>query len=166
MFKRLVMVCLLALTGAPGAMAGDELFLHIDMLTTEQSKDSNSQHYIVAVKNNEVGYQYRYRGFPGNADESITRTLSDDELSNIVRYIRENMLDKAITESKACDNGPSREVRLSLVLTLDGETIESNISGDIKIFHGDEVMADNTVDNKEYVKNISRLIAQLKGLKH
>jgi len=148
-------------------MAGDDFFLEIDILNRETSKDSNSQRYIVKVENKQVEYKYSYSGFPDEADESTSRTLSDDELSEIIQYIKNQEINNSITESKSQDaNGPSRKVNLSLILKLDGKTIESNVSGNYKIFRADGKIKGEIIKNIKYVDDVMTLIMDLKGLNY
>ena len=144
-------------------MADETLFLQIDLLSREVSKDSNAQREIVEVKNSEVSYQYKYTGYPESRKESSRRTLSDGELSTIIKHIKETGLNKAITEkAPLAANGPSRTVHLALRMSLDGVTTESKISGNYHIYRADGKITGVLIQNRAYVDSASTLIQRLK----
>ena len=148
-------------------MAKQIFYLKIDLLNSEFSKDSNSQRYIVEVKNKEVGYEYNYSGFPfpDNSQESLTHTITDEELYEIIKYIKEAGGNKSITENIPDDtDGPSRKVKLSLLLTIDGQTVESKISGNYRIDRADGKTKGTIIKNKEYIDAVESLIRVIKIL--
>jgi len=160
MFKNIIV--LLLLVWSTNAMAESGFYLKIDLLNREVSKDSNSQRYIVEVKNREVGYEFSYSGFPDNSKQSKNRTLSESELAEVIKYIKEQGINRSITEIKPTDaNGPSRKVALSLLLKLDGQTTESKISGNYRIFRGDGKIKGAIIKNKKYVDDVKSLIQDL-----
>jgi hypothetical protein len=149
------------LTWSNDLMASQTFYLKIDLLNSEFSKDSNSQRYVVQVKDNEVGYEYNYSGFPfpDNSQESLTYTITDEELSEIIKYIKENGVNKSITENIPDDaNGSSRNVKLSLLLAMDGQTIESKISGNYRLDRADGKTKGIIIKNKDYVDTVESLI--------
>lgn len=159
MFKNIIV---LLLVWSANAMAENEFYLKIDLLNREVSKDSNSQGYIVEIKNRELRYEFRYSGFPDNSKQSKNRTLSDSELAEIIKYIKEGGINRSITEIKPKDaNGPSRKVGLSLLLKLDGQTTESKISGNYRIFRGDGKIKGAIIENKKYVDDVESLVQDL-----
>lgn len=146
-------------------MANQTFYLKIDLLNSEFSKDSNSQRYVVEVKNKEVGYEYNYSGFPfpDDSQESSTRQITDEELSEIIKYIKEAGVNKSITENIPDDaNGSSRKVKLSLLLTIDGQTVESKISGNYRIDRADGKKKGTIIKNKDYVDAVESLIRVIK----
>ena len=140
-------------------MANDEFYLEIDLLNREVSKDSNSQRYTVEVKDKEVKYEYSYSGFPDNSHESSISTLTNDQLFEIIKYIKEDGINKSITEEKPNDaNGPSIKVHLSLLLIMDGQTIESKISGNYRINRANGKIKGIIIKNKEYIDAVESLV--------
>ncbi len=166
MLKNILIIPFLLLIWATFTMADDNFYLKIDLLNSESSKDSNSQRYIVEVNGKEVWYEYTYSGFPfpDDANEKKTRTLSDNELSKIISYIKEEGINKSITENKSTGaNNPSRKVHLLLFLKMEGHTTESEISGNTKIFRGDGKVEGLLIGNNEYVDAVESLIQDLKN---
>ena len=146
-------------------MAKQIFYLKIDLLNSEFSKDSNSQRYIVEVKDNQVGYEYNYNGFPfpDNSQEASTCTITDEELSEIIKYIKEAGVNESITENIPDDaNGSSRKVKLSLLLTIDGQTVESKISGNYRIDRADGKTKGKIIKNKDYIDAVESLIRFIK----
>lgn len=146
-------------------MGNHTFYLKIDLLNSEFSKDSNSQSYIVEVKDNEVKYESNYSGFPflDDSQESSTCTITDEELAEIVKYIKGAGINTSITENISDDaKGPSRKVKLSLLLTMDGQTIESKISGIYQIIRADGKTKSVSIKNKDYVDAVEALIQVIK----
>ncbi len=165
MFKRLIKFILIAIICSMNIIAdtNNEFYLEIDLTYTETSKDSNSQRYMVKVENNNVEYKYSYSGYPKNSNELINRKLSDEDLLQIINHIKTGKVNRSITEIKPTkSNGASMKVSLSLLLKMKGETTETKISGNLKIFRADGKINGELIKNKSYTDNVNLLISFLK----
>lgn len=144
-------------------MKGQDFYLKIDLTNRETSKDSNSQRYRVEVKNRDVKYAYSYSGYPGNKKRSKNYRLSDEELGEIIQYIKNKKIDVSIEEKRSTksNGGVTRRVHLSLLLKLEGKTTESEISGNVKIFRGGGKIKGEIIKNTNYINSVESLIGDL-----
>ncbi len=163
MFKHIIKVTLILLIGSTNLISDSNFYLKIDLLNRETSKDSNSQRYIVEVKNKDVTYQYTYGGYPGYEEKSKNYTLTDKELSGIIQEIKDRKINTATKEIRPTksNGGSTRRVHLSLSLKLDGKITESNISGNTHIFRASGKIKGEIIKNKNYVNNVESLIQDL-----
>ncbi len=163
MIKILILAVPLLLLNNTPLMADNEFYLKIDLLYSEASKDSNSQRHLVTMEGKNASYEYIYSGFPDGKKESMARTLNSEEFFQIIKYIKNEKVNTSIIENKPqTANGPKRTVHLSLFLTLDGQTVESEISGILEIFRGDGKIEGVTIENQEYIDDIQSFIQRLK----
>ncbi|MEN8154333.1 MAG: hypothetical protein ABFR75_09950 [Acidobacteriota bacterium] len=163
MLKNFIKIVLILMAGSIGIVAEEGFYLKINLSNREFSKDSNSQTYIVKIENGKFDYKFRYGGFPDNRKEEKSRDLGPEELSKVIKYIRERKINIPVTEvisTKA--NGPSIKVNLSLFMKLDGEEMETKISGNYSIFRGDGKIKGKIIKNKGYVDSVMSLIRSLK----
>ena len=144
-------------------MAENNFYLKIDLTNREKSKDSNSQRYIIKIKDKNVTYKYTYGGCPGYKEKAKNYTLTDKELSAIIQEIKDEKINNSIEELKSTksNGGSTRSVHLSLSLKLDGKTTESNISGNTRIFRAGGKIKGEIIKNKDYVNNVKSLIQDL-----
>ncbi len=160
-------VLLLIVAGSTNMFADEvkeqDFYLKIDLINREKSKDSNSQRYIVEVKNKNVKYAYSYSGYPGNKKRSKNYRLSDEELNDIIRYIKDKKIDLSTEEKRSTksNGGVTMRVYLSLFLKLEGKTTESEISGNVKIFRGDGKIKGELIKNTNYINSVKSLIGDL-----
>ncbi len=142
----------------------EDFYLQIKLINREKSKDSNSQHYHIEVKDGEVTYHYKYNGFPfpPNRERSSKYRLSDEALSEIIQYIKDEKIDVSTEEERSTKaNGVTRSVDLSLFLKLEGKTTESKISGNVRIFRAGGKIKGEIIRNKNYVNSVESLIGDL-----
>ncbi len=163
MFKPIIKVAFILLIGSTNLMAENDFYLKIDLTNREKSKDSNSQRYIIKIKNKDVTYKYTYGGFPGYKEKSKNYTLTDKELSDIIQEIKDEEINNSIEEirSTKSNGGSTRSVQLFLSLKLAGKITESNISGNTRIFRADGKIKGEIIKNKDYVNNVESLIQDL-----
>jgi len=145
-------------------MADNDFYLKIDLLNRETSKDSNSQRYIIEVKNTDVKYKYTYGGYPGYEEKSKNYTLTDKELSGIIQKIKDRKINTSIEEKRPTksNGGSTRRVHLSLSLKLDGNITKSKISGNTRIFRADGEIKGEIIKSKKYINRVESLIQDLK----
>ena len=155
-------VLLLIVAGLTNIFADEtkehDFYLKIDFINREKSKDSNSQHHTVIVKNREVTYHYEYNGFPFPSDreKSNRYKLSDSQFREIIEQIKSIHINRSITELKK-DKYIGHSVELSLILKLDGKTSESHITGMTSSFRH----KDKLIRHKSYVDDVESLISDL-----
>ena len=143
----------------------EDFYLQIKLIGREKSKDSNSQHYHIEVKDREVTYHYKYYGFPfpPNRERSSKYRLSDEALSEIIQTIKDEKIDVSTEEKRSTksNGGVTMRVHLSLFLKLEGKTTESEISGNVKIFRGDGKIKGELIKNTNYINSVKSLIGDL-----
>ncbi len=163
MFKYIIKVTFVLLIGSTNLMPDSNFHLKIDLLNRETSKDSNSQRYLVEIKDKDVTYKYIYGGFPGYKEKSKNYTLTDKELSEIIQEIKDGKINNSIEEIKPTksNGGSTRSVYLSLSLKLDGKITESAILGNTHIFKAAGKIKGEIIKNKNYVNNVESLIQDL-----
>ncbi len=163
MFKHIIKVAFILLIGSTNLMSDSNFYLKIDLLNKEASKDSNSQRYIIEVKNTDVTYKYTYGGYPGHEEKSKNYTLTEKELNGIIQEIKDRKINTSIEEirSTKSNGGSTRRVHLSLSLKLDGNITESEISGNTHIFRADGKIKGEIIKNKKYINRIESLIRDL-----
>ena len=136
-----------------------DFYLETILIYRSHSKDINSQHYYMKIKDREVEYHYEYKGFPFHANKKVSNKyrLSNTQYKEMIEQIKSNSIDRNVTEVKK-DNYTGVSADLLLTLKLNGKTIQSHIKGMTSSFrHKDKVL-----DNKSYVDNIYSLISDLK----
>ncbi len=145
-----------------GEMKEQDFYLQIKLIDYEKSKDSNSQHYSIVVKNREVTYHYEYNGFPFPSDreKSSKYRLSDTQFKEMIEQIRSNNIDKNVTELKK-DKYIGHFVDLSLTLKINGKITQSHITGMTSSFRH----KDKLISHKLYVDNVESLISDLRKAK-
>ena len=163
MLKHIIKVTFILLIGSTNLMSDSNFYLKIDLLNRETSKDSNSQRYIIKIKDKDVTYQYTYGGYPGYKEKSKNYTLTDKELSGIIQEIKDRKINTSIEEARPTksNGGSTGRVHLSLSLKLDGMITESNISGNTRIFRADGKIKGEIIKNMNYVDNVESLIQDL-----
>ena len=155
--------CLLFIIIGSVTMFADEtkeqdFYLQIKLIDYEKSKDSNSQHYTVEVKNREVVYHYKYNGFPfpSDSEKSNRYKLSDTQFKKMIERIKSNHINRSIKELNK-DKYIGHFVDLSLILKLDGRTTQSHITGMTSSFRH----KDKLISHKTYVDAVESLISDL-----
>ena len=163
MFKRIMKLAFILLIGSTNLMAKNDFYLKIDLTNREKSKDSNSQKYIIKIKDNNVTYKYTYGGFPGYEEKSKNYTLTDKELSAIIQEIKDEKINNSIEElrSTKSNGGSTRSVHLSVFMVLDCKITKSEISGNTRILRADGKIKGEIIKNKDYVNNVKSLIQDL-----
>ena len=162
MSRYFIKIIFILLTGSTCLMADNDFYMKVDLLHKESSKDSNTQRYTVEINNTSVRYQYHYNGYPDNRHHSKKYLLSEKELSEIIREIKEKKINHSVEEiisTKA--NGAKKSVDLSLFLSLEGKITESKISGNTRIFRADGKIKGEIIQNINYVDNVASLIQDI-----
>jgi len=79
-------------------------------------------------------------------------------------HIKNKKINTSIVENKPqTANGSTNRIHLSLLLTLDGQTVESEISGILNIPRADGKTRGVILENKTYIKNVHFLVQRLKA---
>lgn len=161
--KHIIKITFILLITSIHLIANNIFYLEIDLLYRETSKDSNSQRYIIKIKDKNVTYKYTYGGYPGYDKKSKNYTLTDKELSGIIQQIKDRKINKSIKEirSTKSNGGSTRKVHLSLSLKLAGKITESKISGNTHIFRADGKINGEIIKNKMYISNVKSLVQDL-----
>ncbi|MEA3490492.1 MAG: hypothetical protein U9R27_01180 [Campylobacterota bacterium] len=159
---KLSILLLMSISLFAGETREQDFYLKIDLTNREKSKDSNSQRYIVEVKNKNVDYRYIYSGYPGYKKRSKQYKLTDRELSQIIHSIKDEKIDLSKEEKRSTKaNGVTRSVDLSLFLKLEGKTTKSKISGNVRIFRASGKIEGELIKNKDYINSVESLIGDL-----
>ncbi len=156
--------CILFILIGSTTMFADEIkeqsfYLQITLIDREMSKDSNSQHYSLEVKDRDVTYHYKYNGFPFPSDreQSNKYKLSNIQFKKLIEQIKFYNIDRNITELKK-EKYIGHSVDLSLTLKLDGKTTQSHITGMTSSFRH----KDKLISHKSYVDDVESLISNFK----
>lgn len=164
MFKDFIKVTFILLLGSINLMGDNDFYLKINLLNSEKSKDSNSQRYIIEIRDKNVTYHYNYSGFPDNKHKSKKYILSDKELSDIMQQIKDRNINESIEEIKPTksNGGTTMSVNLSVLLLSECKITQSTISGNTQILRADGEIMGEIIKNIDYVNNVVSLIQDLK----
>lgn len=164
MFKDFIKVTFILLLGSINLMGDNDFYLKINLLNSEKSKDSNSQRYIIEIRDKNVTYHYNYSGFPDNKHKSKKYILSDKELSDIMQQIKDRNINESIEEIKPTksNGGTTMGVNLSVLLLSECKITQSTISGNTQILRADGEIMGEIIKNIDYVNNVVSLIQDLK----
>jgi hypothetical protein len=112
------------LISAPATFAQADFTLHVSVITSEHSRDSNSVTKTLRVLGNTLVYSETYHGARSNRHPPINKefNLTDEDRARLIGLLK----DQALLQTKSIsqpleENGPGRDFAVKIAARLAGE---------------------------------------------
>ena len=133
----------------------EDLYLSLNLVEMEKSKDSNETLYQIDIRNNNVNYQIRKTGRVVINEDNFEKLIVLDEKKyrQLIDILDHPVFKQDVNELKPT-NLLGNAIQLELILEQDGKTVHSQLAGMTRIMR----TRSSNIDNVNLYKKVHSIV--------